>query len=90
MCSPKGNLYAPFGSALFCAKRIQGTEHKNGIGIDDWYEASGLAGMPFPKLKTRFRSDLDSGIQNPPTGPSRAAMCFYHYDKHVVTFEGEL
>ena len=30
------------GAHCFVQKRIQGPKHKNGIGIDDWYEASGL------------------------------------------------
>ena len=49
---------------------------ENGTGIDDWYEASGLAGAPFSKLKRVFSSDWDSGIQNPPTGPPHADMRF--------------
>ena len=35
------------GAHCFVQKRIQGTKHKNGVAIDDWYEASGLAGAPF-------------------------------------------
>ena len=30
------------GALCFVHKRLQRPEHENGIGIDDWYEASGL------------------------------------------------
>ena len=63
---------------------IQGPKHESGIGIDDWYEASWLAGAQFPKLNTCFSSDWDSGIQNPPTGPSRTDMRFFYSVDHVV------
>ena len=42
------------GAHRFVKKWIQGTKNKNMILIDYWYEASGLAGAPFFKLKTRF------------------------------------
>ena len=50
---------------------------KTALGLTIGMRPAVSAGVPFSKLKTRFSSDWDSGIQNPPTGPSRTDMRFF-------------